>query len=235
MEAKKMNISLFALLLGLTVQTPTYTAPAVSVSYDKPVICVTGQGTSATTFTTSEYEITLYADTAAGTEAEVKALAELMRKDIIKAVKELGGKESDVVLSNIRTVPPYETDPLYRVNQDLHITLRNVKDINKAREKFLLTTAARVGSIMPVAEEKIDYGPAVAEARLAAVKNAHDEAMGLAESANVTLGEPLYISEQITYPYSYDNSGYGDYGGAYGTDSAVTVQVTVYYLMTYRK
>ncbi|HEX7319366.1 MAG TPA: SIMPL domain-containing protein [bacterium] len=230
-----MNISLFTILIVLTAQTGTNSAPAVSLSYDKPVISVSGQGTSTTTFTTSEYQITLYADTAAGTEAEAKALAETMRQDIIKAVKEMGGKESDVVLSNINNVPPYETDPLYRINQDLYVTLRNVKDINKVREKFLLTTTAQIGSVMPVAEGKIDYGPAVAEARTAAMKNARDEASSLAQAANVILGEPLYISEQITYPYYYNSSEYGDYGGSYGTDSTVTVQVTVYYLMIYKK
>jgi uncharacterized protein YggE len=235
MEVKNMNISLFTLLIVLTAQTGSNSAPAVSVSYDKPVICVSGQGISATRFTTSEYQITLYADTAASTEVEAKAIAEAMRKDIIKAVKEMGGKEGDVVLSNISTVPPYETDPLYRVNQDLYVTLRNVKDINKVREKFLLTTTAQIGSVMPVAEEKTDYGPAVAEARTAAMKNARDEAGALAQAANVILGEPLYISEQITYPYYYNSSGYDDYGGSYGTDSTVTVQVTVYYLMTYRE
>jgi len=233
-----MNISLFTLLIALTAQTGSNSAPAVSVSYDKPVICVTGQGTSTTTFTTSEYEITLYADTAAGTEAEAKAFAEAMRKDIIKAVKDMGGKENDVVLSNISTVPPYETDPLYRVNQDLHVTLKNVKNIDKVREKFLLTTAAQIGSVMPVVEDKIDFSPAVAEARNTAFKNARDEATALAEAAGVILGEPLYISEQVTYPYYYSSTGsgaYGDYGGDQGTDSVVTVQVTVYYLFSYKR
>ena len=215
------------IMLSLFCQTATgYYPPATNITIDKPVIAVTGQGTSATAVTTAEYEITLYADTTAETESEAKNLAEVMRKDVINAVKELGGKEKDVVLTNISTVPPIETDPYYRVNQDLQVTLRNVKDINKVKEKFLLIGRIQIGTVTPIVKDKLSYEPAIEEARTSAIENAKKEANSLAAGMNVILGEPVYITESITYPY---------YAGYEAGDNGLLVSVTVWYEMIYKR
>ncbi len=198
-----------------------------NITIDKPALSVTGQGKALISVKATEYKIILYADTYAENAKESREAAESMRKAIIKATKELGGKEKDVVLTNLDTLEPIEEDPYFRVEQDVQIWLKNVKDINKTKEKYLLIEDVQIGSVIPVIGETSDYAPAIVKARKDAIKNAKLEAKALASEMDVLLGEPIYITEDIVYPTytGYETSN----------ESEITVSVTIFYGMVYKK
>ena len=102
-----------------------------------------------------------------------------------------------------------------------------MKDINKVKEQFLLIDGVQIGSLTPIIKEAANYAPAIKKARKDAIKNAQEQAKALASEVGVILGDLLYITENITYP-TY--SGYETV-----TESDVTVSVTMYYEMIYKK
>lgn len=217
---------LFVLTLIAQIGTGAYN-PGPTISIEKPVLSVTGTGTAITSVKATEYKIILYADTYSEVEEEARENAEEMRKEIIKKTKKLGGKENDVVLTNLNTLEPIEGDPYFRVEQDIQIVLKNVSDINKAKEKYLLLSGVQIGSVTPVISEKSDYAPSIEKARKDAIKNAKEEAKALAAETGVILGEPIYISENILYPTFT--------GAETAEESEITVSVTICYEMIYMK
>ena len=216
------------IILSLIVQTGTgiYTT-LPSITIDKPALSVTGQGNALITVKATEYKIILYADTYAENAKESREAAESMRKAIIKATKELGGKEKDVVLTNLNTLEPIEEDPYFRVEQDIQIWLKNVKDINKIKETYLLIDGVQIGSATPVIDESADCSPAIKKARVDALKNAKREAKELAAEMEVLLGDPIFISENIVYPAytGYETS----------EEAEIVVSITIYYGIVYKK
>ena len=132
-----------------------------------------------------------------------------------------------MTLINLNTLEPIENDPYYRVEQDIQILLHNVKDINKAKEQFLMIEGVQIGSVNPVMGELSDYTTAIARARQTAVRNATDAATALAVEMNVVAGEPVYVAEHITYPSAQGYEG--------STTSQIIVTVTVCYEMIKRK
>lgn len=106
-----------------------------------------------------------------------------------------------------------------------------MKDINKIKEKFLLISGVQIGSVTPLVSETTDYTTAIGEARKDAIRNAKGEANALASAMNVMLGEPVFITENITYPY------YTGCGTTCGTSSEgeITVTVTIYFNIIYQK
>jgi uncharacterized protein YggE len=194
---------------------------------DQPCLSVNAVGKASISAKASEYTLILYADVFSEQEEDARKSAEEMREEIIKVTKSAGGKADDVVLTNINTLEPIEDDPYYRIEQDIQVSLKNVKDINKAKEKYLLIDGVQIGSVTPVIGEVSDYAPAIAQARTSAVKNAKEEARALASEVGVVLGEPLYITEQILYPT------YTGYETA--EDADITVSVTIYYSITLKK
>jgi uncharacterized protein YggE len=211
------------LILSLICQTSS----APNITFDRSVLSVTGQGMASMATQATEYEIVLYADAYAEEETEAKEMAEAMKKEIIKVVKKLGGKDDDVVLTNINTLEPIEEDPYYGIEQDIQIWLHNVKNINKIKEQFLLIDGVSIGSVVPVIGETADYAPAINKARKDAVKDAKVQAQALADEMGVILGEMLYVAENITYPT------YTGYETA--SESEVIVSITIYYEMLYKK
>ncbi|KPJ71965.1 hypothetical protein AMJ52_07890 [candidate division TA06 bacterium DG_78] len=214
-----------SLVLILSLICQTYSAP--NITLDRSVLSVTGQGMASIAAQATKYEIVLYADAYAEEEAEAREMAKAMKKEIIKVVKKLGGKEDDVVLTNINTLEPIEEDPHYGIEQDIQIWLHKVKNINKIKEQFLLIDGVSIGSVVPIIDEIADYAPAIKKARKDAVKNANEQAQALASEMHVILGALLYAAEDITYPTytGYETS----------SESDVIVSVTVYYEMLYKK
>lgn len=193
----------------------------------KPILAVTGSGYATTSVKATEYKIILYADTFDEDEAIAREKAEKMRKEVVKAAKSLGAKEADVALTNLNSMEPIEDDPYFRIEQDIQVSLKNVKDINKAKEMFLLIDGVQIGSATPVISGTSDYGPAVGKARKDAVAAAKEEAKALATEIGVMLGELVYVTEDITYPV-YD-------GYETAEEATVTVLVTIHYEMIYKK
>lgn len=211
-------VSMLVLLLYSQAGNAYY-APAPTISIEKPVIAVTGIGRVSPSIETSEYTLVLYADVQHEDEAQAKALADQLRATIVGTLKQLGGKDDDVVLTSSTTSPPIQGDTYYRVAQDVQVNLHRVQDINKAKEKFLLIDGVQVGSVTPVIADAVDYSSGVSQARQDAIANARSEANELARFMNVRLGEPVYVSESVTYPsFDYDYA-----------NSDVIVSVTIYY------
>ena len=198
---------------GITIQTPA--------------LSVTGQGSAALGIEATEYKIILYADTYASEEDKALDASEEMREDIIDVTKKMGGKKKDVVLTNRNTMEPIEGDPYYRVEQDIQISLKNIKDINKIKETYLLIDGVQIGSCTPVISQNADYSTGIKKARADALKNAKEEAKALAADMEVMLGEPIFISENITYP---DYTGYET-----SEEAEIIVTVNIYYAITYKK
>lgn len=214
------------LILSLVAQIETGVSTIPTITIDKPTISVSAQGRALIAVQSTEYKMVLYADVSAETENKAREQAELMREAIKAVVKEIGGHEKDVVLINLNTLQPIEDDPYYRVEQDIQVWLKNVDDINVIKEKFMLT-GIQIGSITPIISEASDYTPAIEKARRDAMNNAQEEAHALAAAAGVKLGEPIYMTENIVYPTytGYETS----------QESEITVTVTIFYMMIYKK
>jgi uncharacterized protein YggE len=220
-----MSILLILSLLGQAGAGTYVNNTCISIA--TPSLSVTGQGIASLDVQATEYKIILYADTYASEEDEALEMSEQMREDIIDVTKKIGGKKKDVVLTSRNTLEPIEGDPYYRVEQDIQVWLNNVKDINKIKETYLLIDGVQIGSCTPVISETADYGPAIKKARATALKNAKEEAKTLAADLNIVLGEPVFISENITYP---------TYTGYETSEQAeITVSVTIFYSMNYKK
>lgn len=192
-----------------------------------PVLAITGSGIAVTSVKATEYKIVLYADVFDEDESAARVQAEALRKEVIKAAKSLGAKEEDVALTNLNSMEPVEDDPYFRIEQDIQVSLKNVKDINKAKEMFILIDGVQIGSATPLVSSTSDYAPAVAKARKDAVAAAKDEARALADEIGVTLGEPVYVTENVTYPV-YE-------GYETGEEPNITVLVTIHYEMINKK
>lgn len=216
------------IILSLIAQTGTgiYTT-LPSITIDKPALSVTGQGNATFGVQATEYKIILYADTHAEEEKEALRASEEMREEIINVTKKIGGKEKDVVLTSRSTLEPIEGDPYFRVEQDIQIWLKNVKDINKIKETYLLIDGVQIGSATPVIDESADCSPAIKKARVDALKNAKREAKELAAEMEVLLGDPIFISENIVYPAytGYETS----------EEAEIVVSITIYYGIVYKK
>jgi len=216
------------LILFLTNQTTAQTFGSLpNIVIDRPMLSVTSKGTASISVRAQEYKIVLYADAFAEDEAKAQESAESMRQAIIDVAEEFGGTEKDVVLISSNTLQPIERDLYHRVEQDIQVWLKKIDDINTAKETFLLIDGVQIGSITPIISEASEYKPAIMRARKDAIRNATEQAQALASEMNVVLGEPIYVTEDITYPtYSgYEVSGV----------SEISVSVTIYYAMIYKK
>lgn len=216
------------LILSLIAQTGTgvYTT-GPNITIDKPALLVIGQGNATLGVQATEYKIILYADTHAEEEKEALRASEEMREEIINVTKKIGGKKKDVVLTSRNTLDPIEDDPYFRVEQDIQIWLKSVKDINKVKETYLLIDGVQIGSATPMIDESTDYSPAIKKARVDALKNAKREAKELAAEMEVLLGDPIFISENIVYPTytGYETS----------EEAEIIVSITIYYGIVYKK
>jgi uncharacterized protein YggE len=220
-----MSILLIVSLIAQYGSGVTSSDPGITIS--TPALSVTGQGSAALGIQATEYKIILYADTYASEENKALDASEEMREEIIDVTKKIGGKKKDVVLTSRNTMEPIEGDPYYRVEQDIQISLKDVKDINKIKEAYLLIDGVQVGSCTPVISQTANYSPAIKKARADALKNAKEEAQALAADMEVLLGEPIFISENITYP---------TYAGYETSEEAeIIVSVVIYYAMIYKK
>lgn len=197
------------------------------INANKPTIAVTVDGYAESMIEAAEYEIILYADVDDKVEKTVKKEAQDLLAQIKKVVKSIGGKDSDVIITNSNTYEPIEGDPYYRIEQDVKISVKDVDDIDAIKGKFLEIDGVQIGSAAPIIPKDVDYTETISKARENAVSKAAEEAAALAKAFKVVLGEPLFITESIIYPY------YDEYSA---TDSnRLTVKLTVYYEMIYRK
>lgn len=198
-----------------------------NITIDRPMLSVTSTGTASISVKAHEYKVVLYADAHAEDETKAQESAESMRRAIIDVAEEFGGNEKDVVLTNLNRVQPIEGDLYYRVEQDIEVWLKKIDDINEATETFLLIDGVQIGSTMPIISEVSEYKPAITKARKDAIRNAQEEAEALASEMGVSLGEPFYVTENIAYP---------TYAGYEVSDeSEISVSVTIYYAIIYKK
>ncbi|MBM3151659.1 MAG: DUF541 domain-containing protein [Chloroflexi bacterium] len=111
-----------------------------------------------------------------------------------------------------------KTATLYVVDNTVYVAVRDMEIIGDLLDAIIRAGANSINGIQFDVEDK---GPAISQARLAAVADAIQQAEQLAEAAGVTLGEVQIISYYDSIPVSY-----ADYGKGGGYVGAMSVPVS---------
>lgn len=126
---------------------------------------------------------------------------------LIKTLKELGVKDTDIKTTNYSVYPDYDYSSGsnrivgYNVNVSLTVTVRDIDMVNNILDKATALGANSVGGIQfTVAEDKLKE--LNREARLIAIKEAKEKGDELAKLSGMTLGKIVNIQEggNRTYP-----------------------------------
>jgi uncharacterized protein YggE len=131
------------------------------------------------------------------------------------------------MFTNVNIHGPIETDPYYRIEQDVEVMLDNVQNIHRIRHAFQTLEGVEIGSLTPIIRGTSSYLPAIEKARRDAIENAQEEAQALARAMNVVLGEPVYVAEEIEYPTFT--------GFEAPVETEIIVSVTIFFEMIYKK
>lgn len=126
--------------------------------------------------------------------------------DVLKAMKDSGIKERDLQTSNFSIQPKYFYPKIsssgerrvpkiegYTVSNALTVRIRDLTKVGEILDRSVTLGVNSGGGITFTTNDPTD---ALAKARAAAMKNAIAKAKTLAESAGVSLGKILEISEQ---------------------------------------
>lgn len=219
-----MSTLLITLLLA-QIGASTHTTPVVQ--FDRPIISVTGKGIATSSAVATDYRLVLFSGVYAEQESEARESADLIKREILKTIQDLGASEGNVMFTNVNVHEPIESDPYYRIEQDIEVALDNIQNIHRIRQAFQTLEGVEIGSLTPVISGMSSYGPAIENARRDAIKNAKEEAQALAREMNVVLGEPIYVAEEIQYPTFT--------GFEAPVETEVVVLVTIFFEMIYKK
>ncbi len=184
------------------VQASSAALPAQQTTSDASGIFVAGTGkvrmkpNIATTNIGVEIQAATLADATQQANAKMNA--------IIEKLKSLGIAEKDIQttsynVSPITATPRPGTTPTitgYRVNNQLHVTIRKIDDAGKTLDAVMAAGANSIDGIMFSVDDTTPYQR---QARADAIKDAQDKAAQLAKAANVTLGKVISISEDNSF------------------------------------
>jgi uncharacterized protein YggE len=122
---------------------------------------------------------------------------------IVKAIGDVGVKDEDIQTTSYNIYPEDPTDPqtgqptgdrIFHVQLAVTVTIRDITKVGAVIQAGLGAGANDLNSLsFGIADTK----SLEADARKAAVADAHDRAAQLAEAAGVTLGTPISISESV--------------------------------------
>jgi uncharacterized protein YggE len=122
---------------------------------------------------------------------------------IVKALSEAGVKDEDIQTTSYDIYPEDPTDPqtgqptgdrIFHVQLAVTVTIRDITKVGAVIQAGLGAGANNLNNLsFGIADTKT----LEADARKAAVADAHDRAAQLAEAAGVTLGTPISISESV--------------------------------------
>lgn len=139
---------------------------------------------------------------------------------VIQAIKSLGVADKDIQTANFNVSESMQTDPntgaqtgvQYLVDNTVNVTMR---DLSKLSDLLDAAIQAGANNINGVNFDLADRSQAVQQARLLAVKNAHDLAVELVKGAGLTLGEV----QNLSY-YDYAPGPFFGKGGAESASSS---------------
>ncbi len=189
------------ILLGIFSQTTPVSPQNPVILIDRPVMEVSAQGEILIQFDKMDYKIEIFADVSAETEKEAIASADEKKDKVMEVLKILGGKKEDLERTYFKTLTPIETDPYYRVEQNLVITLQNVNDINKVKNKLMEISGITVNKVEPVFKEETALDPYIEKAREKAVQNLKKKAKGLSSATGVEIISLFFIRENVQPAY----------------------------------
>jgi uncharacterized protein YggE len=185
------------LVPGATEAAPNL-APSAQTSASDSGIVVSGVGKVRVKPNVAQANIGV--EVQAVTLADATSQSNAKSNAVIEKLKSLGVAEKDVQTINysvqpITQQPRTGTTPAisgYRVNNQLHVTIRKMEDAGKILDAVVTAGANNIYGITFGID---DPTPFQQQARAAAVKDAQDKAGQLAKAANITLGKILFISE----------------------------------------
>ncbi|HWQ45709.1 MAG TPA: SIMPL domain-containing protein [Longilinea sp.] len=234
-----VTISIMVMAVILAGCGSSTSASVTNSIANTPSISVTGTG-----------EIYLAPDVAyinIGVQTEAPTVTEAVAQNtdqaqaIRDALTQFGVEDADIQTSGFSVYPMPQYGPdglimttLYQVNNTVYVTIRDLSGLGDVLDAVVQSGANTINSI---AFDVLDQSDALAQARLLAIQDAHDQAAQMAEAAGVSLGDPLTIS---VYTTSAPSSIYEARGGvSYDATSSsvpiaagqlvVSVQVSVSY------
>ncbi|MDP1547769.1 MAG: SIMPL domain-containing protein [Anaerolineales bacterium] len=147
---------------------------------------------------------------------------------VIEAIKDFGVDAKDIRTTNFSIWSNPQYDPsgqiqgtTYVVDNTVNVTVR---DLDKLGDLLDAAISAGANSIYSIQFDVADKTQANKDARAKAVEDAKDEALGLAESAGLSLVDIQTISyyESGASPYYFEGKGGG--GGAVSEAATVPIQ-----------
>ncbi|MCK5133977.1 MAG: SIMPL domain-containing protein [Candidatus Sabulitectum sp.] len=204
-----------------------------------PSVSVTGIGTAVGVADMAVINFNIdVSDIDAGSAVdEATELAE----SAIAAAAELGVSEEDIETVGYSLYMEEEYDyntyeytgeNIYHLTHSFSVKVRDIDQAGDVLAALVRGGATSVGGINFTISNR---GELIAEARDLALIEARATAEQLAEGLNISLGDPVSVSEWIDY-YGYDNYGYGGYDDYYydsppisPDNSSVTLNVSVSY------
>lgn len=128
----------------------------------------------------------------------------------------------------------YTGENIYRLTHSFVVKVRNIEDAGDVLSALVVGGATTVSGIQFTVENREEL---VTEARNKALRNAGDAARQLADGLDISLGDPVSVSEWIDYYAAGNPYGYDSFDGEYYYDSpsvssgstSITMNVSISY------
>ncbi|MEN8209878.1 MAG: SIMPL domain-containing protein, partial [Candidatus Fermentibacteria bacterium] len=128
----------------------------------------------------------------------------------------------------------YTGENIYNLTHSITVKVSAIEQVGDVIAALISGGATSIGGINFTLGNRDEL---IAEAREMALVKARETAEQLADGLDVSLGEPISISEWIDYYGGYDSYGYGGYNDEYYYDSppispgnsSITLNVSVSY------
>ncbi len=204
-----LTVSVLALLMA-----GCSSGPSGGMAPYPPSISVNGVGTAEGTADMAivSFSINVSDSDPGNAVSEATAIAERT----IAAASDMGISEEDIETTNYTVYMEEEYDyenyeytgeNIYHLKHSFKVNVRNIDTAGEVLAA-LVAEGAMVGGLSFTVSNPEEL---IAEARAIAVANAKEIAGQLAESLDVTLGEPVSVSEWMDYNNLYDPYPYGGY------------------------
>jgi uncharacterized protein len=209
---------------------PALGAPSIGGS-EPPARTITVSGSGTLTLSPDVAHVGLGITASRPTVEAARAEAARVMTAIIAAARAKGVAEKDIRTSGISLSPQYGPDCSYApsgsacvkpgtiagytMNEQVDVTVRDLGVVGAVVDA---ATAAGATNVNGISFEVDDPSKAETDARLAAIRAAHDKADAMAHAAGVSLGQVISISEtSVPSPYPY-----AGYAAGKAVDSAAT-------------
>jgi uncharacterized protein YggE len=200
------------------------------------VVTVLGHG--SVTLTPDIATVTIGVQVTKPTLPEAQSEATAQMTAVLEAIKAAGIDEKDIQTAyySVNVLQNYDntgtpTDVIgYQVSNQVNVIVRDIDKVGQLLEDVV---AAGANSIYGITFGVSDPSDAQSQARAAAVADAKKRAEELAQAAGLSLGRVLSISEGVSQPIPYYDSGQFAGGKAGAPVQFGTTEVTVDVQVTY--